>query len=1173
MKVKDIPFGTINLFTLSNNGSRPFPDVYQAGTEIELIVSGSKVYLAPAGFSNLTDATDPDNLKKAECLKEQIVTVQCSSVRHSDFTDLLIRKWPRLCWIVDRPSVDDTLLVQIHEFVSRQTWDDKLQIGIDEELFEKQRTHRKQSVDQMCKWLYNKIAVEGTGDSLTPRQRFFLSSGERNQDQSLKSFRLHGPNVTIDVTTNDKGKLKVSSIVHEKRDRQQISLIEGNIQFCDITTAGELASSIRQQLEGILSGVDSYTTVWQNYSEFEQERILRMARDIGCLPYERYSRKLEGGITFNITDADTLGAFLEVVEKDRELEMEAGAELPNFQPPSARVRKSGRRDNSESFIGRCTPSDVDLSSGTVTLHGGTEYTPPQSGFIFVSLRGTQKAIDRRSDAALKIRSGLCPMPQLALLLEGQPVPIAERRWIEPVLTDRVMRLFPKGPPTSMQQKAIEIAINTPDIAIIQGPPGTGKTQVIAAIVKRLEELADTRNVPGGSFLLTSFQHVAVDNVAEKVTAYGLPTLKTGRRKDNEPGAAGQKFSDWRISTEQHISRQLEPLRGSSKRVLRAGELRRLVQNYAGGSHFPQETALTLRQAADMAKDLATVTACDELKKLADTIAKDDWSRNYLDNRQEKQQLAYRAVLALRYEAVPFLDDGPENATDALSRLRSYFSTEFPADIENLLESAGEWDTNEPPPFLSQLGQARDVLLGRLVKDTRPYAVKLAPRNDVIKALNKVVNEADQNLRGSGDGLEQIMEDYLAELTQEPAGLEEAVAHYTLVIAATCQGCARYEIQEMQRNWTAPGFETVVVDEAARANPLDLFIPMSQARRRIILVGDHNQLPHNLDPDIEKELEDEWDGTRKQLLKTSLFQRLYEEFEKRTDFCRVVLLDTQYRMHPKLGEFVSKNFYQDKLKSGAAAANYVHNLKRYRKDGLECVAAWLDVPYSHSTAEIYRKKSRCRPAEARRIVEEIELIRRENTALSIGVISFYGAQVQEVSEQLGKRKSKLAQTNESKLLDNVEIDTVDAFQGREYDVVFLSMTRSNDIKADYSDAQRIEKESYGELERLAKQESSVNSAALINNPKNGSLALQEAHETWQSCVSVTVEEVEQVNRKRYGFLNLQNRMCVALSRQKKLLIVVGDQEILRYPEVSHSPGILPLKNFLDLCHKEEYGLVI
>lgn len=51
------------------------------------------------------------------------------------------------------------------------------------------------------------------------------------------------------------------------------------------------------------------------------------------------------------------------------------------------------------------------------------------------------------------------------------------------LTKRVRKKIFKNDPTENQEKAIRIALNTPDIAIIQGPPGTGKTTVINAIVK------------------------------------------------------------------------------------------------------------------------------------------------------------------------------------------------------------------------------------------------------------------------------------------------------------------------------------------------------------------------------------------------------------------------------------------------------------------------------------------------------------------------------------------------------------------------------------------------------------------------------------------------------------------------------------------------------------------
>ena len=89
-------------------------------------------------------------------------------------------------------------------------------------------------------------------------------------------------------------------------------------------------------------------------------------------------------------------------------------------------------------------------------------------------------------------------------------------------------------------------------------------------------------------------------------------------------------------------------------------------------------------------------------------------------------------------------------------------------------------------------------------------------------------------------------------------------------------------------------------------------------------------------------------------------------------------------------------------------------------------------------------------------------------------------------------------------ERLRIGTVDAFQGKEFDIVFLSLTRSNDI--------------------LVKDEAT--------------------------------------RRRRYGFLLLENRLCVAMSRQHRLLVVVGDRAMAAGPEAKASvPG---LSAFLELC---------
>ena len=97
------------------------------------------------------------------------------------------------------------------------------------------------------------------------------------------------------------------------------------------------------------------------------------------------------------------------------------------------------------------------------------------------------------------------------------------------------------------------------------------------------------------------------------------------------------------------------------------------------------------------------------------------------------------------------------------------------------------------------------------------------------------------------------------------------------------------------------FGSVIIDEAAQANPLDLFVPMALASRRIVLVGDHRQLPHLLDSEIEDEIRAER-ATRPaaRSIRTACSSGCGDSFNsgRRTDgFSRVVMLDTQFRMHP------------------------------------------------------------------------------------------------------------------------------------------------------------------------------------------------------------------------------------------------------------------------------------
>ena len=403
----------------------------------------------------------------------------------------------------------------------------------------------------------------------------------------------------------------------------------------------------------------------------------------------------------------------------------------------------------------------------------------------------------------------------------------------------------------------------------------------------------------------------------------------------------------------------------------------------------------------------------------------------------------------------------------------------------------------------------------MAPDDRPRAIREAPREEVNDKLTTMLETAERALRNSGDGVAMLLEEYRYGLKYEPDEVEAAISQYTAVIAETCQGVARKEIHNIQERWPQPGFENVIVDEGARADPLDLFIPMTQARRRIILVGDQNQLPHNLEPVLEKEmLEEEPDPVKEALLKKSLFERLFEQLEEQErhdGVRRTIMLDTQFRMHPRLGDFVSRNFYGGNLKSGLEAELFSHGLD-YRKDGRECVAVWIDVHSDDWGYESRGRGSKTRPQEVRPLAQEAEKIAATNPDLSIGVMSFYSAQVRALESELQQLRTRRP---------DMHIGTVDSFQGREFDVVLLSMTRSN--------------------------------APL-------------RHRTWDRPDSPEAK----MGRRRYGFLTLLNRVNVALSRQKRVLIVVGDSGMLDYKEAQSAIG--PLIDFYQLC-RGEHGLVI
>ena len=918
-----------------------------------------------------------------------------------------------------------------------------------------------------------------------------------------------------------------------KSDRA-LRLAKGKLGFVDYTMAGQVQRLTQEQLAKIAKDDGSYLKKWDEFGDLEGELLLKRAREVGDLQFSvlaHYRADDNGQATVSVRISMASDSALKALEIGSVAEVEFVTELPKYlKNTSLSFREFvGLIENEEkenkpqpSQAGEQTSkayfkvSGFDPASRTLTLE--SEVFPAESGMLILSLAGEIAQIKRRIFARRSILEGRAANPQLGLLIEekGQIAPTRTPQKIRPLTAFVREKVFPKNPPTDMQERAIRVALNTPDIALIQGPPGTGKTTVIAAILERLNELADKRSSsPKGQVLLTGFQHDAVENMVDRLSLNGIPFVpKFGQRSGNTEddfSAFEQKLEDWC----HEITTGIEKRNPGIAEIKRETEIRNLCLQYL--------KVPTHALAVELTDRIASLGASILGEKCARRAA------NLADQLSTQQQLNHdsdhllASVRSLRIRPISFADDGPERAAAALDDLTDVLKkTEF-----DLLDKASLWHSEDgDPPFLNDLASLKRELLIRL---SIPPVFRVEKQNDEVIAL---AEEAMKRIRAAGfsatDRKSAALAEFLAELEGNPQGMMEAVADYSYAFAATCQQSVNKTMQEQKgikgrdvaENQKQMEYEFVIVDEAARVSPRDLMVPMAQGKR-IILVGDHRQLPHIIDDEVARQMEAGEDAEGEiDWLKRSMFEYLFSErlktLEETDEITRCVTLDKQYRMHPLLGDFISHNFYErsdlnEKFYSGLPASHFSHNLPNTEN----APAIWLDVPASKGKHQ-RAGTSWIREAEATAIVRQLKAWMSSDAGkdLSYGVISFYKAQAERIKKHLGNVTASKQQ---------LHIGTVDSFQGMEFDVVFLSVVRTMPdggfIKAIKSKAE-----------------------------KNG--------DPW------TKEREASIS---FGHLCLYNRLNVSMSRQKKLLVVAGDCGLV---ENNLAAEFIPgLVDFLQLCKTE------
>lgn len=956
-----------------------------------------------------------------------------------------------------------------------------------------------------------------------------------NSDDSdyLKGFIISGKDgyIFIKQYEEDGNKYFLADKVTNKINKQnyKFCLAKGAIKFVNSSENEKIRIETLALIKDIGNSVESYLNTWEEYGRIEQELVLEKVKKAGVLSYINCEYSPNKGM-YRL-DIDASSDWIRFI---KDIDDNCGLTLLK-ENPSEIINNNLTVESYKNFVDEhkdrinCTIGEkIKSNQYRIFIKCDIDDIPQTKGYLMLSLDGDISRFNRRKNARDKIMTAQCYMPHLAAILEGRSIPRAKRKKIEALSKTVKDDIFSKNDPTLMQKKAIEVALNTPDIAIIQGPPGTGKTTVILAILKRLNEISDSSDNIFGRNLISAFQHDAVTNAVERIEMLGLPAIKIGKKSsenNSDPEVIEQVVHNW-------ISSRKNDLQKKHLTILKDSYIEKFDNIHNNILHSANTLENTIKLLEDT-KNLLSTKISYELNNKIDLLLK-NLKKDIKQSQDSDTQLLINYIYGIPYSIQQMNDDGIRKLKNIVLYLTSYFAEKFDNEIQQLKKIISNFSGSE-----HQLNQIRiirkKILLDIIPKDNLFSTPK--QKEDVITLFNDISAELrNQNLK-TIEGEKQVLLDYISAFENNPLAIRNAVLDYVSVLGATNQQAIGNKIQKLKGDNMF--YDNVLIDEAARSNPLDLFIPMSLAKDRIILVGDHRQLPHIVDDKILKDIEENLDNDNQSLAKKvqdniqkSMFEHLFitlKQLEKQDGIQRTITLDKQYRTHPVLGDFVSRNFYEkhgeSHIDSPLPPENFDHDIKGLQHKA--CV--WMKVPINLGKEES-KNGSKYRKIEAEKIVSHLkEIIDEENTqTMSFGIITFYSEQVKVIYEELVN--NGIATKNENnayeilpkyrygekngKKFEKLRIGTVDSFQGMEFDVVYLSIVRSNTL------------------------------------PSNS----------------------EKERRAKYGFLTYENRLCVSMSRQKKMLIVAGDNEMLE--DINADKAIQSLINYYNLCKNEvKYGAII
>lgn len=598
-----------------------------------------------------------------------------------------------------------------------------------------------------------------------------------------------------------------------------------------------------------------------------------------------------------------------------------------------------------------------------------------------------------------------------------------------------------------QIQSVVKALYAKDLCLLQGPPGTGKTTVIAELI--WQHIIESKGIT--RLLITSETNLAVDNALEK--------LMNGRN-------VSPNLSNFITIIKPLRFGQVSKFEEEGKRFSVERIEKWLDEDYTEDLQYENElSSLENAEQVEGESEIINNSANNAIQSWMNSIAK----------RSDSINPKYSSVLSVFIEdlCLPtgytkrfFKDKYYKYANVIGSTCSSTGSPTFAMDYARI------YSTNRFFEYIDTLNYEETISdIRRLIRTSSDESNDFAPiARSIIKRIRK------ENDIQSKDDLEELLTNptenfkhFLFEYELKNL-FRESLKPSSWKFENLLHRLAFNNVEEYNQ-FIKISFDTIIMDEASKATPPELLLPLCFGQKSIV-IGDHRQLPPMLYEKDFKEVLLELNDKRA----TELAEEIDKEFIGTCQFARLILnpalshtiksnFNLQYRMHPQINDVIRQFYLNDEggLLCGlnperVNSSDLSDPESRYHGFSYpgfitpDVHTIWVDVDEPESRSESGALYNEGEVTAVKRVLTNLyrsegfkkymtfwddyysDDKEKRNFEKEIGIISFYSKQVSLLREAKVYARKELGM--------RIRLNTVDKFQGMERNIIIVSTVRSN-----------------------------------------------------------------------------------------------------------------------------------